>query len=800
MIVCIAEKPSVAREIAKVLGANQRDQGFYKNADYCVTWVFGHLCELKEPHDYDDTLRRWDFRMLPILPQKFGIKLRDDSGVKKQFHIIKDLISKAAQVINCGDAGQEGELIQRWVMQMAKTTCPVKRLWISSLTEEAIKEGFDNLKPGNDFDNLYAAGSARAIGDWLLGMNATRAYTIRYGGQGMVLSIGRVQTPTLALIVDRFKEIQNFKPEKYWELKTTYRDVVFAATHGRFNTIEEGQQALAEIQDTPFQITDTKTKKGKEAPPRLYDLTSLQVECNKKLSFSADETLRIAQSLYEQKLTTYPRVDTTFLTDDIYPKVPAILKGLTPYAQLTAPLLASKIAKPSRIFNNLKVTDHHAIIPTGMPPLPSLSISEKRVYDLVARRFIANFYPDCEFLQTTVLGKAGKVEFKATGKQILKPGWREVYGNQNIDTDNSKEDNKILPQFTVGESGPHQPSLREGQTQPPKLYTEATLLRAMETAGKQVDNDELRDLMKDNGIGRPSTRAAIIETLFKRKYIIKNKNSLIPTANGIRLIDTISSPMLKSVELTGQWEKKLRQIENGQYTAAEFISEMKGMVTDVVSKVGADLYTQRFTPIEQKSPKESKTTQHSKQQQQAAQQQTEESMTCPKCGKKIIKGKTAWGCSGYKEGCNFKLPFTAMGKKLTDKQALALLTKGKTAVIKGLEVDGEKTDGSLFFDNAFNLLVKTSSTPKADIDQMSCPLCGGRILQGKQAWGCSNYAQGCHFVVPYVFMGKKLTLTHLNVITKKRRTATISGFIDENGVRRSGSLVVTPNGSIALEA
>ena len=801
MQVCIAEKPSVAAEIAKVLGANTRQSGYYSGNGYCVTWTFGHLCELKEPQDYDPVLKRWDFQLLPIMPQRFSIKLKSDDGIKKQFGIIASLFSKADSIVNCGDAGQEGELIQRWVMQLAKVKCPVYRLWISSLTEEAIREGFDHLRSGQEFDSLYAAGSARAIGDWLLGMNATRAYTLRYGAKGMVLSIGRVQTPTLALIVQRHKEIASFKPEKYWELKTKYRDVVFSATAGRFATIEAGQEALEQVKDQPFRVDDVKCKQGKEAPPSLFDLTSLQVECNNKLGLSADETLRIAQSLYEGKFTTYPRVDTKFLSDDIYARVPSILRGLTPYAQLTAPLLAQKkLPKSKKVFNNLKVTDHHAIIPTGVTPPTSLPYNEKRVYDMVARRFMANFYPDSTVSLTTVLGSAGKVTFKVNGKRIMEPGWRVVYGNQKIEEDKDDSQGGVLPEFKVGEQGPHDPALQEKQTQPPKPYTEATLLRAMETAGKQVEDGELRDLMKENGIGRPSTRAAIIETLFRRKYITKERKNLQPTVNGIRLIDTISIPILKSVELTGQWEKKLRQIEAGQFTTQQFIGDMRAMVTDVVSRVRNDRSSARFQSQEESRASAKPVRAGSSAGKSEAKPKADAPMpACPKCGHPILKGKAAWGCSGYKEGCHFVVPFTVYGKRLTDKQVATLLTRGEVAV-KAVS-DGEgKTDGKFAFDQDFNVVFRRANAPKAiEVSALRCPLCGGRVLEGRQAWGCEGYKTGCSFKIPYVFMCKKLTPTHLNVLIKKGKTGVIRDFVDVNGVKRDGRLVLTERGEVALQ-
>ena len=591
MTVCIAEKPSVAKEIADVLGATTKKQGYLEGNGYQVTWTFGHLCTLKEPHDYNANWKIWMLSELPMIPQRFGIKLIDNEVYGRQFEIIRTLFEKADEIINCGDAGQEGELIQRWVMQKARVKCPVRRLWISSLTEESIREGFRNLRPQDDFRLLYEAGLARAIGDWILGMNATRLYTLRYAGNRQVLSIGRVQTPTLAMIVSRQEEIDHFVPTQYWEMKTVYRGVTFSATSGKFEKKEDGEKLLSEVSGTDFTVTGVTEKKGKEAPPRLFDLTSLQVECNRKYSFSADETLKLIQSLYEKKVTTYPRVDTTFLSDDIYPKVPKILSGLTAYSDLTVPLAGSGLPKSKKVFDNSKVTDHHAIIPTGVPAT-SLTPEERKVYDLVARRFIAAFYPDCEISTTTVNGKAADVAFKATGKRIIKPGWRVVFNalqNQNTSeadqADDKDDTNADLPEFRAGESGPHAPKLKETWTTPPKPYTEATLLRAMETAGKSVDDEELRDALKENGIGRPSTRAAIIETLFKRNYIRKERKSLYPTETGRNLINTIQEELLKSAELTGMWEKKLRMIENGTYRAAEFLDELKAMVRKIVINV-----------------------------------------------------------------------------------------------------------------------------------------------------------------------------------------------------------------------
>ncbi len=586
MIVCIAEKPSVAREIAHVLGADRSHDGYLEGNGYQVTWTFGHLCTLKEPHDYTPLWKPWALSRLPMLPARFGIKLIDSQSIEKQFHIIEGLMQKAERVVNCGDAGQEGELIQRWVMQKAGVTCPVQRLWVSSLTEEAIREGFRTLKDQSEYQPLYEAGLARAIGDWLLGMNATRLYTLKYGQNRQVLSIGRVQTPTLALIVKRYQEIKDFKPETYWVLSTVYRETTFTATQGRYPLQEAGQEALQSVTGKPFVVTDVSVKKGTEAPPRLFDLTSLQVECNRKYGFSAEQTLQLIQGLYEKKLTTYPRVDTTYLSDDIYPKCPQILGGLTAYAALTAPLRGKKLPKSKKVFDSSKVTDHHAIIPTGVAAR-QLGAQESVVYDEVCRRFIAVFYPDCQFATTTVLGKVESVAFKTTGKQLLQPGWRELYAQTKSEPSEgeTEEEAKLLPQFVKGESGPHRPQLAGKQTTPPKPYTEATLLRAMETAGKLVEDETLREALKENGIGRPSTRAAIIETLFKRQYIRKERKSLQPTQTGVELIGLIHDELLKSAELTGIWEKKLRDIEHRKYEAAQFIAELKQMVCVLVQEV-----------------------------------------------------------------------------------------------------------------------------------------------------------------------------------------------------------------------
>ena len=650
MILCIAEKPSVGRDIARVLGANTQHDGFMEGNGYCVTWTFGHLCALLDPHEYSEQWKGWNLSSLPMIPTRFGIKVSEDKGIQKQFNTIKTLISKAKEVINCGDAGQEGELIQRWVYQKAGCKVPVKRLWISSLTEDAIREGFQKLKDQSEYQRLYEAGMMRAIGDWLLGMNATRAYTLRFakgvGKDRQVLSIGRVQTPTLALIVKRQHEIEHFIPRTYWELKTVYRDTIFSAQlpteedDYAITSLEKGQALVDSIKDLPLEIISVEKKKGTEFAPRLFDLTSLQVECNKKFSLSADDTLKIIQSLYEKHVTTYPRVDTTYLSDDIYPKVPATLQGIKDYFPQVTPLLSLKadggkgnnsLPKSKKVFDNKKVTDHHAIIPTGQRP-DNLSELERKVYNLVALRFIAAFYPDCEVSNTTILAKAGEIDFKVTGRQILKMGWREVFSKEenteqpanNTENSSNNTEQKMLPSFVQGESGPHQPQLQEKTTTPPKYYTEATLLRAMETAGKTVDDEELRDAMKENGIGRPSTRAAIIEKLFQRKYIIREKKNIHATELGINLIQSIISPLLKSAELTGRWEKKLREIERGTFTAQQFLDELKQMTSEVVHEVKAD----------------------------------KSGMRCPVCGRGvIIRGRTRYGCSRWREGCNYAEAF-----------------------------------------------------------------------------------------------------------------------------------------------
>lgn len=679
MIVCIAEKPSVARDIARILGATASHKGYIEGNGYQVTWTFGHLCTLKEPDDYTPMWKRWALGSLPMIPQRFGIKLIEDKGVAEQFAVIERLMQAADGIINCGDAGQEGELIQRWVMQKAQAKCPVKRLWISSMTDEAIRDGFRTLKDQEEYKPLYLAGLSRAIGDWLLGMNATRLYTLKYGQNRQVLSVGRVQTPTLALIVNRQKEIDNFKPEPYWVLSTVYRDTLFTATKGKFTNKEEGEQSFAQIEGKPFTITDVQKKAGREAPPHLYDLTSLQVDCNKKFSMSAETTLNVIQSLYEKKLTTYPRVDTQYLSDDIYPKCAATLRGLRGYEAFTQPLAGKPLPKSKKVFDSSKVTDHHAIIPTGVPA-QSLTDLERNVYDLIARRFISVFYPDCKFSTTTATGRVDEVDFKVSGKQILAPGWRVLYAKDvpQDDNDSSKQqdEERTLPAFTKGESGPHKPTLTEKWTSPPPYYTEATLLRAMETAGKFVEDEELRAALKENGIGRPSSRANIIETLFKRHYIRRERKKIVATPTGIELIGIIKEELLKSCELTGIWEKKLRDIEHKKYDAGQFIDELKQQITTIVNDVLADNSNRHVAvttdedlkkkvkkktatpkPAAQPKAKPAKTA-PKKEEQTLPADDTIIGKVCPVCGKgHIIKGKTAYGCDRWKEGCTFRLQF-----------------------------------------------------------------------------------------------------------------------------------------------
>lgn len=697
MIVCIAEKPTVAREISRVLGAVSQHDGYLEGNGYQVTWTFGHLCELKYPEDYMPEWKRWSLGQLPMIPSRFGIRLKPDDRIRRQFSVIERLFANADCIVNCGDAGQEGELIQRWVMQKAGVHCPVKRLWVSSLTEESIREGFANLQPEEKYQGMYEAGLCRAIGDWLLGMNATRLYTIKYGNPGKgvpPLSIGRVQTPTLALIVRRGQEIENFRPEPYWVLTTRYRDTLFTANPQQasqgtqngdeaapaapsaggdrrmaFTSEEEGRAALSQVRETPFVIDGVTRKNGIEAPPRLFDLTSLQVECNKKFAYSADQTLALIQSLYEKKYTTYPRVDTTYLSEDIYPKCKGILNGLSgKYGDLLQPLRGSVLPKRKKVFDNAKVTDHHAIIPTGVSP-DAMTDMERNVYDLLTRRFIAIFYPDCRFATTTVTGHAAEIPFKATGKQILEPGWRDVFASAQRMADEEQGDadeERVLPSFTKGESGPHEPDLAQKFTQPPKPYTEATLLRAMETAGRMVDDEELRDALKENGIGRPSTRAAIIETLFRRNYIRKQRKSLHATPTGVELIGLINEELLKSAELTGRWEKKLREIDRGEYSATQFIGELKQMVGDIVLQVLSDNSNRRVSidprlaeralpPVLEKAKAEADAAARTGKPKRKV---IRTGSVCPVCGEgKVIKGNTAYGCSRWREGCTFRKPF-----------------------------------------------------------------------------------------------------------------------------------------------
>ena len=701
MIVCIAEKPSVAEDIAKIIGATQRHRvgrnaGYFEGNGYQVTWTFGHLCELKDPEQYTPYWKTWSLSALPMIPERFGIRLKE--GVEEQFGVIRELFGKAERIINCGDAGQEGELIQRWVMQKASAQCPVERLWISSMTEEAIREGFAQLRPQEEYRGLYEAGLCRAIGDWLLGMNATRLYTLKFGDRSrrgaQPLSIGRVQTPTLALIVHRQQEIERFVPEPYWVLSTVYRDTTFTARLDTGEDEEEGktaerertenkgaakrgftdraeaEAALRAIENTPFTVTAVTKKKGSEAPPRLFDLTALQVECNRKFGYGADLTLEIVQQLYEAKYTTYPRVDTTFLPDDMYGKSKGILNGLSGlYGDLLTPLRGEKLRKSKKVFDSSKVTDHHAIIPTGVPPR-ALTDVQRRVYDLIARRFIAVFYPDCRFATTTVDGEAADVPFRATGKVILDEGWRAVFRRDTTKDENTPQradEERTLPNFTKGESGPHTPTLTAKETTPPKPFTEATLLRAMETAGRTVDNEELRDALKENGIGRPSTRAAIIQTLFRRGYIRRRNKSLEATPTGVELIGVIKEELLKSAELTGQWENKLRRIEHHDYSAQQFIAELKQMVCELVDTVLRDANPRRVTAsasaelptrLTAKKGESATATATAPPNEKPKRKVIRAGSPCPQCGEgKVLKGKTAYGCSRWKEGCTWRKPF-----------------------------------------------------------------------------------------------------------------------------------------------
>ncbi|WP_299759374.1 type IA DNA topoisomerase [uncultured Pontibacter sp.] len=794
MKVCIAEKPSVAREIAMVIGAKAKKDGYYEGNGYQVTWTFGHFCTLREPDDYRPEWKRWSLYDLPMLPEKYGIKLMKDSGVQKQFKIIKQLLDKADEVINCGDAGQEGEVIQRWVLTEANYRKPFKRLWISSLTEDAIRQGFAKLKEGSEFDSLYQAGKSRAIGDWLLGLNATRLFTLKYAnGSRQTLSIGRVQTPTLAMLVTRHHEIANFVPQPFWELKTIYRDTTFSSTNGRFQKEEEAQKIMEAIKQDELTITDVETKKGTESPPKLFDLTSLQIECNNKLSLSADETLKTVQSLYEKKVVSYPRVDTTFLPDDIYPKIPGILQGLSNYRQEVEPLLQSKIRKTKKVFNNNKVTDHHAIIPTGASA-GSLYGREADVYDIITRRFIAAFYPDCIVSNTTVMAESAGYTFRVRGKQILDPGWRVIYGADDVkssdapaskDGKEEEEASGVLPHFEKGEHGPHEPLLEKKMTNPPKDYTEATLLRAMETAGRQVEDDELKEALKENGIGRPSTRAAIIETLFKRQYIRKEKKKIVPTQMGIDLIGVIKNETLKSAEMTGQWERKLRQIEGGEFKAEAFLQELQNFVMSLVQEVKYDRATVTLEPQQEEKKQSSKSTKTSPPAKPAPKKEPAPAQglgSCPACQQGyILKGSKAYGCIRYKEGCRFLIPITQYGKELTEKQVQALLSKGKTPTIKGFKADnGESFDGVLKLNDTQQLVVEQveKSAPKDPFEV--CPRCKqGKLLKGKAAYGCSRFREGCQFVVPFEMGGKQLTDKQITSLLLKGKTPKIKGFISQ---------------------
>lgn len=756
MKVCIAEKPSVAREIAAILGANTKRDGYYEGNGYAVTYTFGHLCTLLEPKDYKPHWKSWDLNNLPMLPERFNTKVTGDSGIKKQFNIVKSLFEKATVVINCGDAGTEGELIQRWVINQCNYKGEVQRLWISSLTEEAIKEGFKNLKPSSNYDNLYYAGYSRAIGDWLLGLNATRLYTVKYGGYKQVLSVGRVQTPTLAMLVNRYNEINNFKPLPYWELQTTYRNTLFNYEDGRFLKQEDGQVLANKVTASEFEVVSVTKKKGKEYAPKLFDLTGLQVYCNNKFGFSADETLKMVQKLYEMKVVTYPRVDTTFLPNDVYPKIEGILSKLTNYSQLTQPLLGKKIKKSKRVFDDKKVTDHHAIIPTGIQG--NLQYNQQQVYNIITRRFIAVFYPDSDVSNTSVIGKAAEVPFKTTGKEILTKGWRIVFETEESNAKKQLNEPTILPAFVKGEKGAHKPSFLEKETKPPRNFTEASLLRAMETAGKQVDDDEMRELMKENGIGRPSTRASIIETLFRRKYIERKKKLVLPTQTGIDLIEIIDNDLLKSAELTGRWEKRLKEIERGQFNAGTFINNMKKMVDELVYEVRANTSKKRIssntaaiannkTNLDQPEPK--KTTPKTKKKMVGK--------TCPKCKKgHLLKGSSAYGCSEYKNNCTLKIPFETHNKKISENQLIRLLDKGCTTNLKGFKTTNGVVEGLLRFDENFNLKlapkqkVATQTEAANSAKKINCPKCKkGTIIKGKTAYGCSNYNSGCSFIFTF---------------------------------------------------
>jgi len=764
MKVCIAEKPSVAREIANILGANTKRDGYYEGNGYAVTYTFGHLCTLLEPKDYKPHWKSWDLNNLPMLPEKFETKVTSNDGIQKQFNIVKSLFNKATVVINCGDAGQEGELIQRWVINQCNYTGEVQRLWISSLTEEAIKEGFKNLQTSEKYDNLYYAGFSRAIGDWLLGLNATRLYTVKFGGYKQVLSVGRVQTPTLAMLVNRFKEIENFKPQPYWELQTTYRNTNFNYEDGRFLKKEDGEVLANKVKESDFEIVSVTKKKGKEYAPKLFDLTGLQVYCNNKFGFSADETLKMVQKLYEMKVVTYPRVDTAFLPNDVYPKIAGILGKLTNYSKLTQPLLGSKIKKSKRVFDDKKVTDHHAIIPTGIQT--QLQYNQQQVYDIITRRFIGVFYPDSDVSNTSVIGKAADVPFKTTGKEIITKGWRIAFETEESAVKKELTEQMTLPSFEKGEKGPHEPSFLEKETKPPRNFTEASLLRAMETAGKQVDDDEMRELMKENGIGRPSTRASIIETLFRRKYIERKKKLVLPTSTGIQLIDLIDNELLKSAELTGRWEKRLKENERGEFNAGTFIKNMKAMVDELVYEVRSNTSKVRIsheTVIASESKQSVKSKPKSKKEVAGK--------ACPKCKNgNLLKGSSAFGCSEYNKTCDFIMPFEFLGKKISENQLIRLLDKNSTTNLKGFNTETGKVEGLVRFDSNFKFKLEpkqttTTSTTvnSSQSDIITCPKCKkGIVLKGKTAYGCSEYKSGCDFVFTFenikkIANGKPLT-------------------------------------------
>ena len=743
MKVCIAEKPSVAREIASILGANTKRDGFYEGNGYAVTYTFGHLCTLLEPKDYKPHWKSWDLNNLPMLPERFETKVTGDEGIKKQFNIVKSLFDKATVVINCGDAGTEGELIQRWVINQCNYKGKVQRLWISSLTEEAIKEGFKNLKPSKQYDNLYYAGFSRAIGDWLLGLNATRLFTVKYGGYKQILSVGRVQTPTLAMIVNRHIEITNFKPQPYWELQTTYRNTLFNYEDGRFLNQEDGQVLATKVKESDFEIISVTKKKGKEYAPKLFDLTGLQVYCNNKFGFSADETLKMVQKLYEMKVVTYPRVDTTFLPNDVYPKISGILSKLTKYSELIQPLLAQKIKKSKRVFDDKKVTDHHAIIPTGIQG--NLQYNQQQVYDIITRRFIGVFFPDSEVSNTAVLGKAADVPFKTTGKEILTKGWRVAFETEKSKIKKELNEQVNLPSFVKGEKGIHEPSFLEKETKPPRNFTEASLLRAMETAGRQVDDDEMRELMKENGIGRPSTRASIIETLFRRKYIERKKKLVLPTQTGIDLIHIINNELLKSAELTGRWEKRLKEIERGEFNAGTFINNMKKMVDELVYEVRSNKASTRISHTTASNVKDENSLKKKVTKKQVS------GKTCPKCNKgTLLKGTNAFGCSNYNETCDFLMPFEFLGKKISENQLIRLLDKKSTTNLKGFQNETEKIEGLIRFDQNFKFKLERKKTKTELPDIIACPKCKkGSVIKGKNAYGCSEYKKGCDFVFTF---------------------------------------------------